>query len=117
MIGLEILETIQEINLSIPLMLFAITFAAFVLIGAIAGASCDNCDDFGEKLYSWAGKGYLAGIIAVGLYVALFSFVPDSYKYETEYKVIVSDEVNFEEFTQKYEVISVKDDLYTVKEK
>ena len=115
MIGLEILETTQEISLEIPLILFTISFAVFVLIGAISGASCDNCDDFGEKLYSWAGKGYLAGIIAVGLYVALFSFVPDSYKYETVYKATISDEVSYNEFTEKYEIISEKDGIYKIK--
>lgn len=114
MIGLEILETTQEISLEIPLFLFSILFEISVLIGAISGASCD---DFGKKLYSWVGKGYLVGIIAVGLYVALFSFVPDSYKYETVYKATISDEVSYNEFTEKYEIISVDDEIYKIKEK
>lgn len=115
MIGLEILETTQEISLEIPLFLFSIIFVISVLIGAISGASCDNCDDFGEKLYSWGGKGYLAGIIAIVLYIALFSFIPDSLKYETYYKATISDEVSYNEFTEKYEIISEKDGIYKIK--
>lgn len=38
-------------------------------------------------------------------------------EYITEYKVIVSDEVNFNEFQEKYEIINQEGKIYTVREK
>lgn len=38
-------------------------------------------------------------------------------EYETQYKVTISDEVNFNEFVEKYEVIEQDGKIYTVREK
>lgn len=38
-------------------------------------------------------------------------------EYTTEYKVIISDEVNFNEFQEKYEIISQEGKIYTIEEK
>ena len=38
-------------------------------------------------------------------------------KYETQYKVTVSDEVSMTEFLERYEIIETEGKIYTVKEK
>jgi predicted membrane protein len=38
-------------------------------------------------------------------------------KYETQYKVVVSDEVSMTEFLEKYEIIDTEGKIYTVREK
>lgn len=106
--GVIILETIQTLKIGL---LFAIAIDVFFIFFIIDVFRYRNKE---KTEYPFM----LIGIpVTVVVAIAFLIFAPDSAKYETEYKVIVSDEVNFEEFTQKYEVISVKDDLYTVKEK
>jgi hypothetical protein len=106
--GVIILETIQTFKTGLLLAIGFDVCAIFFFIDLFRKRNK------GETKYPFM----LIGIpVAVVVAIAFLIFAPDSAKYETEYKVIVSDEVNFEEFTQKYEVISVKDDLYTVKEK
>ena len=43
--------------------------------------------------------------------------IPSLYEQKTQYYVTVSDEVNFKEFTEKYEIIETKGDIYIVEEK
>lgn len=38
-------------------------------------------------------------------------------EYETQYKVTISDEVNFNEFMEKYEIIEQDGKIYTIREK
>lgn len=38
-------------------------------------------------------------------------------KYETEYKVTISDEVSMNEFTEKYEIINQDGKIYTIRER
>ena len=38
-------------------------------------------------------------------------------KYETQYKVTISDEVSFNEFMDKYEILDQEGKIYTVKER
>lgn len=38
-------------------------------------------------------------------------------EYETQYKVTISDEINFHEFTEKYEIIDQEGKIYTVRER
>ena len=43
--------------------------------------------------------------------------IPSLYKQQTQYYVTISDEVNYKEFVEKYEVIECKGDIYIVEEK
>lgn len=42
---------------------------------------------------------------------------PTPSKYETEYKVTISDEVSMNEFTEKYEIVDQDGKIYTIREK
>lgn len=53
-------------------------------------------------------------ILFIFLFVLAIRTPSDIY---TQYKVTISDTVNFKEFTQKYEVINVDGEIYTVVEK
>ena len=43
--------------------------------------------------------------------------IPSLYNHKTQYYVTISDEVNFKEFTEKYEIVETKGDIYIVEEK
>ena len=58
----------------------------------------------------------------IGLVVAgLLGLVPASkaqpIEYETQYKVIISDEVSMNEFLERYEIIEQEGKIYTVRER
>ena len=42
--------------------------------------------------------------------------IPSLYNHKTQYYVTISDEVNFKEFTEKYEIVETKGDIYIVEE-
>lgn len=45
-----------------------------------------------------------------------FTHLPEN-KYQTRYEVTISDEVNFNEFNSKYEIVTQKGLIYTIVEK
>lgn len=51
----------------------------------------------------------------LGFMVGMIVGIPT--EYETQYKVTISDEVNFNEFVEKYEIIEQDGKIYTVREK
>ena len=60
----------------------------------------------------------LCGVLlgpTIGLLCGQMSAKP--IEYETQYKVTISDEVNFNEFYNKYEIVSQEDKIFTVREK
>jgi adenine/guanine phosphoribosyltransferase-like PRPP-binding protein len=61
-----------------------------------------------------AVMGLFFGII-IGGALGLNAGIP--VEYTTEYKVIISDEVNFNEFQEKYEIIDQDGRIYVVREK
>ena len=54
----------------------------------------------------------------LGIFVSIhgFTHLPEN-KYQTRYEVTVSDEVNFNEFNSKYEVVEQNGLIYTIIEK
>ena len=38
-------------------------------------------------------------------------------EYETRYEVVLTEDVDYKEFTEKYEIIDFEDNIYTVREK
>ena len=54
----------------------------------------------------------------LGIFVSIhgFTHLPEN-KYQTRYEVTVSDEVNFNEFNSKYEVVEQNGLIYTIVEK
>ena len=51
----------------------------------------------------------------IGLLLAALFRTPT--KYETQYKVTISDEVSMNDFLEKYEIIETEGKIYTVREK
>lgn len=54
----------------------------------------------------------------LGIFVSIhgFTHLPEN-KYQTRYEVTVSDDVNFNEFSSKYEVVKQEGLIYTIVEK
>ena len=54
------------------------------------------------------------------LFIALlggFILKPEPVEYETHYEVSINEEVNMQEFMNKYEIIETRGSIYTVREK
>ena len=113
MTGVEILAT-QEIVVEFG---FCWTgFFAMLLFGgmisiflAVAMVYCDNFQrwaTFGACLGFTLILSVLVGIVADG----------EPTKYETQYKVTISDEVSMNEFLERYEIIDQEGKIYTVRE-
>ena len=75
-------------------------------------------------LYLKQIKDAIASSIILGILVLLsifvsihgFTHLPEN-KYQTRYEVTISDDVNFNEFNSKYEVVTQKGLIYTIIEK
>ena len=115
MTGVEILNTeviyIQEFNLA-PL---------FILlgIGAITGFFIAGFDcgffDLAEAICGLL-VGFMLGLLLGGLLTLLTQHNTDEIDY-IKYQVTVSDEVNFTEFTNKYEIIEQNGKIFTVRDR
>lgn len=93
---------------------FAIAFcsivAVFVLVGIIMSMKYDD----------W--KQLLIGVVVGTIMGASFGAATGAMlgiptEYETQYKVIISDEVSMNEFVEKYEIIEQEGRIYTVIER
>ena len=93
---------------------FWIAFAVVGVIGIII--SIIALHDVG-----WDAVAIFAAVIVVvvgGLVGAMMGAVFEIPKtYETQYKVIISDEVPMNEFLDKYEIVDQEGKIYTVREK
>lgn len=86
-------------------------FALCFIIGIIVCAIC-KCD--WENLIGFALVGLmLGGIFGAG--VGYGTSIPLTY--ETRYKVIVSNEVQMNDFVEKYEILDQEGKIYTVRER
>ena len=91
-----------------------------VLIGASIGLILSII--FGLQEQDWeaffVGLGIFCTII--GLLVGLlggFVVKPKPVEYETHYEVSINEEVNMQEFMDKYEIIETRGSIHTVREK
>lgn len=85
------------------MMVFFFGFMLFSIIGIITS----NALIF--KIYA------ICGIFTI--ISACVSVVDNSVYDYTKYQVTISDEVNFNEFSEKYEILDQDDKIYTVKER
>ena len=74
-----------------------------------------------KTVFSWESFWWGALIGAIfGLFFGLlggFVLKPKPVEYETRYEVSINEEVNMQEFMDKYEIIETRGSIYTVREK
>ena len=87
-----------------------IIFVIFAVIGFITSLSTD---DWSDLLISVTIG--LVACLLLGMIVGGINRTPT--EYETQYKVVVSDEVSMNEFMEKYKIIDQEGKIYTVREK
>ena len=74
--------------------------------------------DFGFNVEGIFGIIACTGLgLIIGVMAAKISKEPTNIVDYVEYKVTISDEVNFNEFADKYEILDQEGKIYTVKEK
>ena len=112
MTGVEILA-IEEVvvdyafNWLVSGAAFGITFGVFILIGVIMSIAFSDWDNMTIGVILGLILGVICGtIFGVGERIPV--------EYETQYKVIISDEVLMSQFADKYKIIEQEGRIYTV---
>lgn len=114
MTGVEILTT-EEVVTS-----FSFGWVTALTTGAIVFIVTFVIADFNIKPVDW--KDWVFCTIMGLLFAMFFAFVNgvllhEPANYETQYKVTISDEVQLNEFNEKYEIIEQDGKIYTVRER
>ena len=90
-----------------------------IIISAIV---CFFIAAYRNRIFEWregmlgAGCGIIIGTLIGGLLMATFPTKTDEISY-IEYRVTISDDVKFNEFTATYEILGQDGKIYTVKER
>ena len=105
--GVEVLN-VSKVNDGIFWIALSIVFLVVFLIGLIYTIAIHELNDVGF------------GLMIFGLILSVIFFVlylqPQSRPYN-QYQVTISDNVKMKEFNEKYEVIDVDGEIYTIREK
>lgn len=113
--GVEILTSAQVVTEWSPNMTaFWITVVVVLVAFIIGGIIFSIQEDDWSILYIFIMCGAIVNLI-LGCFTGELLKTPASY--ETEYKVIISDEVTLNEFYEHYEVIAQDGKIFTVREK
>ena len=111
--GVEILAT-QEVAVACGFYWFGFVVCAIALafIGTMIGWACDS-----RNFVSGWAIGLIFGLIGgLVLGTAVGFDNGDPVEYETQYKVLITDEVSINEFLERYEIIDQEGKIYTVRE-
>ena len=111
MTGVEILAT-QEVAINWSFNWLAFLITAGVIIGFFASVFCSI--DGLRGLWQGLITGMILGI-AFGSIMGTGLKTPT--EYETRYKVTISDEVQMNDFLERYEIVSQEGKIYTVRER
>lgn len=116
--GIEILDQI-EVNINYePVWWLACAIGMVILLAAIA-IGVINCVNhqgtFGEFVVITT-LGVMTGF-ALFAFTASISRIFNPTDIQTQYKVTISDEVNLNEFNERYEIIDQEGKIYTIAEK
>lgn len=106
--GVEILNVTEIMKEPNWLLILGIIFAIGCLISLIVGLIADS----GYLLYT-SLVSFILFIILSFISTSNLISIPD----HTEYQVTISDEVNFNEFNEKYEVLGQEGKIYIVRER
>lgn len=109
--GVEILNTIYIYdNLISPLWLILFLVAAFVI--SIIGICTLYYDTIQKILFT------LIAVVGVGVVICFIGVTIETNEVvDTKYQVTISEETNFNEFVEKYEILNQEGKIYTVKER
>ena len=113
MTGVEILAT-QEVATVFRFEwgIYAITILAFTVIGLFIG----GISDIGNKCKGWR-DGIITGLV-IGIILGWFPACRATpIGYETQYKVIISEDVQANDFLETYEILDKQGNIYTVRER
>lgn len=95
-------------------------FPLFIVVGAvmwiISFTRCINSCDIVEEIISGIFFAVSIALVIFGAITCYLANKNETYDH-TEYDVIVSDDVYFEDFTSRYDIISQRGMIYTVKER
>ena len=116
MTGVEILSQTNIYEIKSYPWIVAIGIGIGMLIGLKFAIEEWNDFGFSRELFL-----FFALFTLIGLAVGGFGFLISRHETDTvdyiEYKVAVSDEVNFTDFMDKYEILDQEGKIYTVKER
>lgn len=94
-----------------------VIYVGIIIVAAILSAAVGYCCSEPRPTIQNA----IVGLIIGGLFGAIIGLAPASCiipcEYETQYKVIISDEVSMNEFLEKYEIVNTEGKIYTVRER
>lgn len=101
---------------------YAFNFMSFWIVVAIVGIGSlvYSIYQVCEYNYSWPiipALTILFTFIGATVGVGLGMLTQTPIKYETQYKVVISDDVKMTDFLDKYEIIDTEGKIYTVREK
>ena len=114
--GIEVLSQYEvATNYSMNWTVFWIIVGIFVAIGFIVSAIDIQPD--GIEWFSCVLIGLLTGLIGCSFGGLIGMATGDPIEFETQYKVLISDEVQMNEFLEKYEIIEQDGKIYTIREK
>lgn len=85
-----------------------------IIIGLILGATAFAFGLCHDSCIAAIVMGLLVGIFA-GVFVGVADGIPTHYV--PTYKVVISDEVSMNEFTERYEILEQEGKIYTIKER
>lgn len=111
--GIEILsQEVVSSATSIP----AFILIMFLCLLAIVLSVCLTVVAYREW---WHGSAFLGIFLTIAMVILTCFGINKQVNPEThnEYKVLISDEVSWNEFNEKYEVIDQEGKIYTIKEK
>ena len=110
--GITILAEKNVYNYLLPewiLLVLLILFAVFVMLAVILATK-------EKSLKIVTALAILAGILMIIALVCVLIPNKNSIKYK-EYKVLIDDDVSFQEVYNKYEIIDKDGEIYTIREK
>lgn len=112
--GIEILKT-QEIAIKSPnwIMCFINSFIVVVIFVIIVIALAKITGNTESLAYGFM----LAIFIGIFVFPINVGATAKPIKYETQYKIIISDDVKLNEFMDKYEILDQEGKIYTVRER
>ena len=88
-----------------------------VIVGIIAGIKDLTYKSFNKLLITTLSTLGVIGL-SIGLANGGYWFPKETpTEYETQYKITLESNINYKEFTDKYEIIDFENNVYTVREK